>query len=162
MIYPEAASTSVSDSTIAPLARFLSSFFSLFLSFFFLFAAPFSLAFAASFRERARAFWFTIPRRPRGSGTERRLERSRGEEMERNGGGGGGGGREKRPFVLLLSSQFRQSPRYSVEFTTHRDVSAARDPRLSSNLVFERVRVSPRPWINARNYGGGEKRSAIG
>lgn len=57
--------------------------------------------------------------------------------MERN--GEGGGKREKRPFVLLFSSQFRQSPRYDVEFTTHRDISAARDPRLLSNLVFERI-----------------------
>lgn len=160
MIYPEAASTSVSDSTIAALARFLSSFFfsplfSFFLSSFFLFAAPFSLAFAASFRERFALFDL------RSSKTSRqrngKAERSRGEEMERN----GGGEREKRPFVLLFSSQFRQSPRYSVEFTTHRDISAARDPRLLSNLVFERIRT-PRPWINARNYGGGEKRSAIG
>lgn len=76
------------------------------------------------------------PRTPRGSGTERRREeprRGNGEER------GGGGEREKRPFVLLFSSQFRQSPRYDVEFTTHRDISAAGDPRLLSNLVFERI-----------------------
>lgn len=79
--------------------------------------------------------------------------------MERN--GEGGGEREKRPFVLLFSSQFRQSPRYDVEFTTHRDISA-RETRGSCRILYLNVFRAPRPWINARNYGGGEKRSAIG
>lgn len=135
MIYPEAASTSVSDSTIAAARSFLIFVFFFSLSFFFLFAAPFSLAFAASFRERLALFDL----RSSNTSRQRNGKEARGAAERKWGGAGRGGEREKRPFVLLFSSQFRQSPRYDVEFTTHRDISAAGDPRLLSNLVFERI-----------------------